>query len=46
MFLVIGHRRQLNKVGNDLPDLVLNNEVIKIVDKTKCVGINIDESLS
>ena len=34
-YMVIGHRRQLNKVGNDLPDLVLNNEVIKRVDKTK-----------
>ena len=32
-YMVIGHRRQLNKVGNDLPDLVLNNEVIKRVDK-------------
>ena len=28
-YMVIGHRRQLNKIGNDLPDLVLNNEVIK-----------------
>ena len=32
-YMVIGHRRQLNKKGNDLPDLVLNNEVIKRVDK-------------
>ena len=45
-YMVIGHRRQLNKIGNDLPDLVLNNEVIKRVDKTKYLGINIDESLN
>ena len=45
-YMVIGHRRQLNKVGNDLPDLVLNNEVIKRVDKTKYLGINIEESLN
>ena len=42
-YMVIGHRRQLNKIGNDLPDLFLNNEVIKRVDKTKYLGINIDE---
>ena len=45
-YMVIGHWRQLNKIGNDLPDLVLNNEVIKRVDKTKYLGINIDESLN
>ena len=45
-YMVIGHRRQLNKIGNDLPDLVLNSEVIKRVDKTKHLGINIDESLN
>ena len=33
-YMVIGHRRQLNKIGYDLPDLVLDNEVIKRVDKT------------
>ena len=44
--MVIGHRRQLKKVGNDLPDLVLDNEVIKRVDKTKYLEINIDESLN
>ena len=44
--MVIGHRRQLNKVGNDLPDLVLDNEVIKRVDKTKYLGTDIDESLN
>ena len=45
-YMVIGHRRQLNKVNTDLSDLVLNNEVIKRVDKTKYLGINIDESLN
>ena len=45
-YMVIGHRRQLNKISNDFPDLVLNNEVIKRVDKTKYLGINIDESLN
>ena len=39
-YMVIGHRRQLNKVGNDLQDLVLDNEVIKRVDKTKYLRIN------
>ena len=44
--MVIGHRRQLNKIGNDLPDLVLNDKIINRVDKTKYIGINIDESFS
>ena len=33
-YMVIGHRQQLNRVDDDLPDLVLNNEVIRRVDKT------------
>ena len=45
-YMVIGHRQQLNKLGNDLPDLILDNEVIKRVDKTKYLGINIGESLN
>ena len=45
-YMVIGFRRKLNKIGNDWPDLVLNNEGIKRVDKTKYLGINIDESLN
>jgi len=45
-YMVIGHRRQLNRVDDDLPDLVLNNEIIKRVDKAKYLGINIDESLN
>ena len=45
-FMVIGHRRKLNRVDNELSNLVLNNEVIKRVDKVKYLGINIDESLN
>ena len=45
-YTVIGHRRQLNKIGNDLLDLVVNNEVIKWVDKTNYPAINIDERLN
>ncbi len=46
-YMVIGHKRHLNRVvGDAIPDLVLNNEVIKRVDKTKYLGINIDENLN
>ena len=45
-FMVVGHRRKLNRVGNELSNLVLNNEVIKRVEKIKYLGINIDESLN
>ena len=44
--MIIGHKRQLNRVDGDLPDIVLNNEVIKRVDKTKYLGININQSLN
>ena len=44
-FMVVGHGRKLNRVSNELPNLVLNNKVIKRVDKMKYLGINIDESL-
>ena len=40
--MVVGHRRKLNRVGNELSNLVLNNEVIKRVEKIKYLGINID----
>ena len=40
--MVIGHGRQLNKIGDDLPDPVLNNEAIKRADKTKYLGIIIE----
>ena len=45
-FMVVGHRRKLNRLGNELSNLILNNEVIKRVEKVKYMGINIDESLS
>ena len=45
-YMIIGHKRQLNRVDGDLPDLVLNNEVIKRVDKTKYLGIYIDQILN
>ena len=45
-FMVIGHRRKLNRVGNELSNLVLNDAVIKRVEKIKYLGINIDESLN
>ena len=44
-FMVVDHRRKVNRVGNELSNLVLNNEVIKRVGKIKYLGINIDESL-
>ena len=44
-FMVVGHRK-FNRVGDELPNLVLNNEVIKRVEKIKYLGVNIDESLS
>ena len=43
--MVVGHRRKLNRVGNELTNLVLNNEGIKRVEKIYS-GINIDESLN
>ena len=45
-YMTIGHKRQLNRVDDDLPDLVLNNEIIKRVDRTNYLGINIDENLN
>ena len=45
-FMVVGHRRKLNRIGNELSNLVLNTEVIKRLEKIKYLGINIDESLN
>ena len=44
--MVIGHRRKLNRVSNELSNLVLNDAIIKRVEKIKYLGINIDESLN
>ena len=45
-FMVVGHRGKLNRVGNEVQNLVLNNEVIKRIEKIKYLEINIDESLN
>ena len=45
-FMIVGHRRKLNRLSNELSNLVVNNEVIKWVEKIKYLGINIDESLN
>ena len=34
-FMVVGYRRKLNTVGDELPNFVLNNEAIKRVEKIK-----------
>ena len=44
-FMIVGHRRKLNRVSDELPKFFLNNKVIKRVEKIKYLGINIDESL-
>ena len=44
-FIVVGQRRKLNRVDDEFPNLVLNNEVIERAEKIKQLGINIDESL-
>ena len=44
--MFVGHRRKLNRVGDELPNFVLNNEVIKWVEMVKYLVINIDESLN
>ena len=35
MDMAVRHKRKPNRAGVTLPDLVLNNEVIKRVEKTK-----------
>ena len=45
-FIVVGHRRKLYRVGDELPNFVLNNEVMKRVEKIKYLGMNINESLN
>ena len=42
--MVVGHKRKLNRVGDALPNFVLNSEVIQRVEKMKYLGININES--
>ncbi len=45
-FMFISHQRQLGRIGNEIPDLTLNDENIQRVAKTRYLGIQIDESLS
>ena len=45
-FMVLGHRRKLNWVGDKLLDLVINNQVFKRMEKITYLGINVDESLN
>ena len=40
--MVIGHQRRLNEI-DDLPPLKLNDSEIKRVEKTKSLGVIIDE---
>ena len=45
-FVAVRQRRKLNKEGDELPNLVLNNEVTKGVEKIKYLGMNIEKSLT
>ena len=45
-FTAVVHRRKLCRVGVGLSNLVLNNDVLKWVEKIKYLGISIDESLT
>ena len=45
-FMVVGHRRKLGRVDNELPSLVLNNEVIKRVEKINISGLILMEALT
>ena len=42
--MVIGHQRRIDEIG-DLPPLELNDCEIKHVEKTKSLGVIIDEGL-
>ena len=45
-FMVVGHRRKLNRVGNESSNLVLNNAVIKRVEKIKYLGLTSMKALT
>ena len=42
--MVIGHQRRINEI-DDLPPLELDDSKIKRVEKTKFLGVTIDEGL-
>ena len=44
--MVVGYRRKVNRVGDEVTNLVLNNEVIKRLEKIKYLFITINERLN
>ena len=44
-FMLIGHRKQLNR-AKDLPDLEVEDQKLSRVQKTKYLGVIIDESMN
>ena len=44
--MVVGYRRKLNRVGDELTNLVLNNEVVKRLEQIKYLLITINERLN
>ena len=44
--MVVGYRRKLNRVGDELTNLVLNNEVIKRLEQIQYLLITINERLN
>ena len=45
-YMIIGDQRQIKVIGTDLSDIALNNETLKIVRKTKYLGLMINETLT
>ena len=45
-FMVAGYRRKLNRVGNELSNLILNNEAIIRVEKIKYLGLTSMKALT
>ena len=43
-YMIIDHPRRRKK-GESLPQLFINREKIKRVDKTKCLGVIVDDTL-
>ena len=44
--MVVGYRRKVNRVGDEVTNLVLNNEVIKRLEKIKYLLITINGRLN
>ena len=45
-YTIIGHRRQWNRIGYELKDLFLNNEVIKRVEKKRYLGLTLTKAVT